>query len=202
MARNPRKTIRRSPVGGGMKMFQINEYVVYSNLGICQIREVRPARLGGAEPVCYVLKPLANPTSILYVPIDSEALLARIRPVLTRTEILALIEDMPAAEALGSRDERERSRDFMARVQSGDCRELIRVVRTLHLEKARKREHGKGLTTTDAKLMAQAENLLYDEFAFALGIDREAVVPFIQDHPRVQARSSISAASPGTWVRT
>ena len=56
------------------------------------------------------------------------------------------------------------------------------MVKTLHQEKARKREHGKGLTTTDTKLMAQAENLLYEEFAFALGIGREAVVPFIQDH--------------------
>ena len=56
--------------------------------------------------MCYVLKPLANPKSTLYVPVDSEALLARIRPVLTPAEILAMIEDMPAAETLGSRDER------------------------------------------------------------------------------------------------
>jgi CarD family transcriptional regulator len=165
-----------------MKMFQINEYVAYSNLGIFQVKEVRPARLGGAETMCYVLKHLANPNSTLYIPTDNHDLLVRIRPVLTRTKILAMIEGMSAEEVIEFKDDRERNRDFMIRVQSGDCRELIRVVKTLYQERAWKRKHGKSLTATDTKLMAQAENLLYDEFAFALGIDREAVVPFILDH--------------------
>jgi CarD family transcriptional regulator len=163
-------------------MFKINDYVVFGNLGICRITDIRPARLGGAEPVCYVLKSLADPASTLYLPTDSEDLPARIRPVVTRAEILALIEGMPGEATTWVQDERERSRDFLARVQSGNCRELVRVVKTLYQERARKRERGKTLTATDARLMAQAEKQLFDEFAFTLGIQREAVVPFILEH--------------------
>ena len=166
----------------GETMFQVNDYVVYSNLGICQIKDLRPARLGGAEPLCYVLKCLADPASTLFVPTDGADLEARLRPARTRAEVLALIQGMPAEPAVDIQDERERGRDLMARVHSGDCRQLIRVIKTLHQEQARKRARGKTLTTTDARILAQAERLLAEEFAFALGITPEAVVPFILEH--------------------
>ena len=57
----------------------------------------------------------------------------------------------------------------------------MRLVKTLYLEKISKKEKGKSLSTTDSRIMAIAEKLLYEEFAFVLNIEPKDVILFIQE---------------------
>jgi RNA polymerase-interacting CarD/CdnL/TRCF family regulator len=55
----------------------------------------------------------------------------------------------------------------------------VKLIRTLYLEKERKKGTGKRLNSTDVKIMTAAEKLLHEEFAVVLGIEPKDVVPHI-----------------------
>ena len=62
------------------------------------------------EGMFYVLKPNANPNSIIFVPAFNEKLVGRMQHILSRAEIDALILDAAqGADALWSSDRKERT---------------------------------------------------------------------------------------------
>jgi len=166
-------------------MFSLNDYVFYSTIGICQIADIRMVELGGlGKQECYVLKPLANPKSTIYFPASQNATLNTMRPVLTRKDIYSLIRHMPEEKSIWIDDARKRNKEYLAIIKTCDSRKLVRLIRTLQLEKNRDNKKGKGLNSTDSKIMIAAEKLLYEEFAFVLRIAINEVVPFIQKRIR------------------
>ncbi|HWQ10829.1 MAG TPA: CarD family transcriptional regulator [Holophaga sp.] len=163
-------------------MFNINDHVFYSSVGVCRISDIRAMKLGGAEEQkCYVLKLFKDPNSTIFVPTDNVELLRNMRAIMTKDEIEALIQDMPSEDTIWINNERERGTTFFEKARSCDSRELVKLVKTLYLERVNKKEKGKNLSTTDSRIMAIAEKLLYEEFAFVLNIDPKDVIPFIRE---------------------
>lgn len=58
-------------------------------------------------------------------------------------------------------------------------KELIKIIKTLYLQKQAKAIVNKRLTKTDEALMNAAEKQLHEEFAIALNISLDEVVPYI-----------------------
>jgi len=167
-------------------MFKVNDHVFYSSTGVCSISDIRIAKVGGmAERECYVLKPLRDSHSILYVPTDQTDLSSHMRHLMTKDEIMDLIHAMPGEDILLIINERERSKEYYARVSSCDSHDLVRVIKSLHHEQRRRKATGKGLNTTDSRIMTAAENLLHEEFAFVLGIPVKEVHSFILEELQV-----------------
>lgn len=163
-------------------MFAVNDYVFYVSTGVCRVIDTCVSKLKGMEgQACFVLQPITDPGSRLFVPMDHDDQLENMRPLLTKAEIHRMIEEMPATESIWIANERDRSSGYFARIRSCDSREWIKVIRTLYLEKMRKKASGKALTTTDSRIMAIAEKLLNEEFAFVLGIDPKDVAAYIRD---------------------
>lgn len=161
-------------------MFKINDYVYYGAVGVCRVAELRMVELGGmSSQECYVLKPLSDLTTSIYVPMSNQGILDHIRPVMSKDQIYELIDHMPEEATVWISDERQRSRVYYAKINSCDSRELVQLIKTLYLEKNH-HSKSKRLGTTDSKIMGTAERLLYEEFAFVLGLDPKEVPPFIQ----------------------
>ena len=81
----------------------------------------------------YTLKPVYSENSVIYVPMHNEALLHKMRRVLSPEEIYALIQAMPYQEVSWIEDENKRKetcRDILSR---GDRMELIRAIKALYL---------------------------------------------------------------------
>lgn len=64
-------------------------------------------------------------------------------------------------------------------LKSGDNKQLVKLIRTLYLEKEKKKVEGKKLYVNDEKIMTNAEKLLHEEFALVLDIKVDEVLPFI-----------------------
>lgn len=162
-------------------MYKVDDDVFYKGTGLCRVTAVRPVKLGGCgERVCYVLRPHGDPDSTVYIPVDNDELSELVRPVMTRLEAEALIDRMPDVPTPWIDNERDRSRDFLAMLRSCDSLHLVRLVRTLYLERIHRKEQGRTLGATDTKIMAAAERLLHEELAFVLGIVPGEVIPYIQ----------------------
>ena len=62
-----------------------------------------------------------------------------------------------------------------------DCKDWIKVIKTLYLRKMERVNDGKKMTATDHHYMELAENKLYQELGHALGIEPKRMVEYITE---------------------
>ncbi len=159
-------------------MFSIDDPVVYGSTGVCRIVDIRREKFGSrTDREYYVLQPVYGQGSTLYVPTDSPN--ARMRNILTEAEVHELIEAMPDITNEWIGDDQVRKALFQEILQTCDQRGLIRLIRTVHRRRSELTEKGKGISSGDAESMKAAERLLQNEFALALDIAPDQVVPYI-----------------------
>ena len=64
-------------------------------------------------------------------------------------------------------------------MKSGDCRQWIRIIKTLYLRKLQRNAQGKRITAVDEKYLRMAEDCLYSELSAALSLPKEQMVDYI-----------------------
>ena len=166
-----------------MKEFHKNEYVVYANTGICIIEDICPLPFSGKgeDLLYYVLKPLSNAYSTLYIPTNNEALRSKMRSVLTKEEIDDLLVHIKDQQ-LPWIEEKNARTDYCRKVLSeGNQQELLLLVSCMYVKKQEREAAGKKLPFADENVLKSIENLVGQEFAFSLGIPEEKVEKYIQD---------------------
>lgn len=160
-------------------MYSINERIHYGGSGVCLIQEIATMRVGCSRERYYVLKPIYQNASLIYVPVESTQLVAKMRPVLSRTEVDALIDSMPEIPIAWEEDPQARKNTFDHLLRSNECRSLIILIKTINAQKERRQADGKSLHVSDENILREAQRLLYDEFAGALNIQPAQVHDYI-----------------------
>ena len=128
----------------------------------------------------YVLQPVYDARSTVYIPTDSEKLASHARSLLSENEVYEIIDAMPAKGFEWVQNDKERSEFFRNVLESGTRTDIVNLISTLHNRKTELAGHGKKLRSSDEAIMQRAERLLYGEFAWVLGIDPSEVVDFIR----------------------
>ena len=161
-------------------MFQIGEYVVHITGGICQITEIAPLNIPGADKDrnYYVLNPIKPKGGKVFVPTDSEK---AIRQVMTDKEAWKLIDEIPNIKEKIVENEKLREACYKEAIRSCDCRELIGIIKSLHTRRNQRLAEGKKTTATDYKYYKLAEENLFSELAFAIGRERDEMPQLIED---------------------
>lgn len=160
-------------------MYQIHEIVLYSTQGVCEIKDIVEKQVGGKQVCYYVLKPLYDDKSTVFVPVDNPALTAHMRRTLSAQEVYKLVRAMPEEECIWIEDESLRRDQYKQILLSGDREKMVRLMKTLYLHRLSQKSKGKKLHSMDEHLLKEAEKLLYEEFAYALHIECDQVEPFI-----------------------
>lgn len=163
-------------------MFQNGDAVLYGGEGVCTVDEVREMKIGRQRGQYYVLRPVYREGSTIFVPVGSEPLMAKMRRVLSREEVDALLENIRQADLLWIDDIAERKTEFHRILSGGDRRELLGMIRLLYTHRERLRKGGKRLRSSDEQSLRDAEKLLNDEFAFVLQIRPREVPEYIRSH--------------------
>lgn len=161
-------------------MFAVNEKIHYGGSGVCMIQDIATMRFGRSRERYYVLKPVYQNASVIYVPVDNPQLVSKMRPVLTREEVDRLIAGMEEIPTAWEEDPQQRKASFDALLRSNECRSLIVLIKTLNAHKERRQADGKALHVADETYLREAQRLLYDEFAGALEIQPAQVHDYIQ----------------------
>ena len=161
-------------------MFSVNEKIHYGGSGVCVIQEIATMRFGRTREKYYVLKPVYQNASVIYVPVENQQLVSKMRPVLSREEVDRLIEGIAEIPTAWEEDPQARKASFDALLRSNECRSLIVIIKTLHAQKERRQADGKTLHVADETYLREAQRLLYDEFAGALEIQPTQVHAYIQ----------------------
>lgn len=161
-------------------MFQVNDYIVYGLTGVCQITDIARDEISNNDTRYYVLRPISNDNLVIKVPVGNRNV--AMRPIVNENDILLLMANITETETVWVDDDRQRNSKFKAALKSGKNEELIQIIRALYLEREARALVGKKLSKTDEDIMNAAEKHLNEEFAVALDISPEEVLPFILEH--------------------
>ena len=127
--------------------------------------------------VYYTLRPVYKSEAAVYAPVENPKSI--IRPILTKEEADQLIEEVPQLESVWIPNEKEREVQYKAALKSCDCRELIRIIKTLYDRKMDRIRDGKKVTVVDERYFRQAEEQLYGELAFAMNMERSRMSEYL-----------------------
>lgn len=159
--------------------FNVGEHVVYGSCEICKIEEKVKRCFDGINEKEYLrLIPIFSKSSNFYIPADDYE--GKIRRLLTKEEIYALIDEMPNAQTQWCDDKNQRKNRFFSVLRSDNYHELISMIRTIYEKRREQNSQGKKLHAVDEKVMHEAEKLIHHEFSFVLGIDEDEVDRFIE----------------------
>lgn len=162
-------------------MFQVGERIIYGSRGVCEIADVTCLKREGIpeDRVYYVLKPLWNKDSTILTPVDNDRII--MRSLITKDEAEKLISEMPVIEELEVPEEKQREQIYKDCMHTGNCREYIKMIKTLYHRKKVRVAAGKKITSTDERYLKQAEEALYSEFSVLFSIPREKMPEYISE---------------------
>lgn len=161
-------------------MFEVGEYVVCGSKGVCVVEKITTLDIAGVdkEREYYILKPKYQMGSTVYVPVDSAG--TSMRPVIRREEAQKLIDGIPDVPLLVITNEKLSEQMYRECLKSGNCREWVRILKTIWRRKQERLQAGRKVTAVDAKYFHMAEESLYGELAVALELDRDEVEAYIE----------------------
>ncbi len=164
-------------------MYQVNDFVLYTLNTICRIAEITTRNFGGKEIEYYILRPVYDEKATIYIPTNNLKLKSKMRSILSKEEIYQLISAMPQADYIWIEDDHKRKEVFQHIIDEGDRYQLISLIKTLYLQRQKRLQNKRSskMHVSDERFFKDAEKLLYDEFAFVLGISPQQVVDFISE---------------------
>lgn len=154
-------------------MYKVGDYVVKANTGICVIEEITKRKITEESPEkdYYVLSPLDDKRSRLFVPVSSEA--ANLRMAMDRTQAMELIRSIPSIKECWIDSDKLREKKYKEAIKSNDPVELVSIIKNLYIRNRERQEQGKKVTAIDDRYFKMAENTLYCELAHALDEDKD-----------------------------
>ena len=172
-------------------MFQKDDYVIYGNNGVCTVKDIGPLDIPGVpkERIYYTLIPYYAKDSQIFTPVDSNKVV--MRTLICEEEIMQLINEISSIELLWITDEKQRETQYKEALRTCDCRELVRIIKTIYQRNQARIAEGKKMTASDEKYFHLAEESLYGEFAITLGMERDQVRDFI--FKKVEQRETADA---------
>ena len=163
-------------------MYSIGDVVMYGSFGICWIESIEKRNLTGEEQEYYILKHTNSDKNIFYVPTDNAAAVSKMRPVCSKAEVDSLISHMNTEKPIWFENDLKRKEEYSRIIRDGNKQEIIRLIKTLYLRRKEVAKSGKKLHSSDINYLSTAENMLFEEFAYALDIDKSEVVDYIEQH--------------------
>lgn len=160
-------------------MFKIDDKVLYGSSGICVIEGKISREFKGKIIEYYVLKPIENMSSTVFVPVNNQELVSRIKKLLTEKEIEEMIKELPEDNLEWINHDNTRRDRFKSIVKSGNRKEIMRLIRTLYTKQIELKEAGRKMHAVDLGLFKEAQKILHDEMAYVLDIESDEVADYI-----------------------
>ena len=126
--------------------------------------------------------PVEESTAKVFLPVDIAE--KRIRPAMNSDDAWRLIKEIKAVDETLVENEKEREKLYKEAINSRDPKQLISIMKTLYIRRQKRLEEGKKTTAVDERYFKLAENQLYSELAFALGVEKSELNEIIEQNVR------------------
>ncbi len=161
------------------KRYTIGEKIIYSQSGVCAVEDITVNEFCGERTEYYVLRPLYDSGSLIYVPTANETLVSRIRDAMTEDEVNSIIDYMPNAEDIWIDNDNKRREAYSVILLENEPKRMTELIKTLRERREVQRMKKKRLHISDENFLERAQRIFCDEISFALGLERSAVDSYI-----------------------
>ncbi len=160
-------------------MFEKGEFLIYGNHGICRLEDIVHMNVAGVDKnqLYYMLVPLHLKESKIYIPVGSTKV--SMRRALNSQEAAQLVDGVVDIDAVSVEDEKQREYVYKKIMEKGRPQDWICMIKTLYIRRKERNSQGKKITAIDEKYLRMAEENLYSELSFALGIKKENMEEYI-----------------------
>lgn len=163
-------------------MFQIGDKVVYGVHGVCNVVD-QEERIIDRKKVTYLaLEPVGQGGSRYLVPTHNAAAMSKLKHMLSRQEMDALVCSEEVRADSWIPDENLRKQTYRELISGGDRAKLMRMVRTLYRHKAAQAAAGKKCHLCDENFLRDAEKLLVGEVSIVMDMTSEQAKSYLKEH--------------------
>lgn len=149
-------------------MFNKGDLLQYGNSGVCRIEDIVSDVPGFDKNMTYYLMvPLSNENSKIYLPTDSDS--ARMRPVMSGKEMTKVLEQLDDLKECVIPNEKQCEAVYREAMISLDCARWLELLKTLCMRKQARALQGKKVTSTDERYFKNVSGRLTEEMTVALG---------------------------------
>ena len=143
-------------------MFDINDNIMYGNVGVCRIDGILSGDKIGMNPDKKYYKLYSyGEKEVIYTPIDTNVFM---RKIMTKEQIKELIHKIPNLETI--------------KIHS---KNMLMLIKTIYKKNLDRKKDGKKERTIENIFFKEAQEKLHLEIAIAFGIDIEEVPKIIEN---------------------
>lgn len=163
-------------------MYQVGDQVVYGIHGVCRVIDQEEQVVDRKRVSYLVLEPIGQSGSKYLVPTHSQVAMSKLKPMLTREELEAMLTSDEVCVDGWIRDEGQRKQTYRELITSGDRVRLMCMVRSIYRHKAVQAAAGKKCHLSDDNFLRDAEKLLIGEVSVVLNMDAEEAKVYLRSY--------------------
>lgn len=156
-------------------MYKKGEHILYGLHGVCKIDAIEKKRFGDVFHDYYILKPVFDQGSTIFVATQKESLISKMIPLLNKDDICTLIDQLPDIEVCWIDNEQVRKETYKQILEGNNRRSQLSVFKTISLHRHKLLTQKRKMHSCDEILLKNYEKRLYGEFAFVLNKTQEEI---------------------------
>jgi CarD family transcriptional regulator len=154
-------------------MFDIDDVIIYSEHGLCQIDDICEKTIAGVTRTYYILHPLAQENLQISTPIDNNKVV--MLKTMEREEAEQLLESFKQSGIAWIEEHKKRYQQYLELMQTGDRKVIADIAITLMQKNLELKENNKRLYDQDRKLLQTIQNILFNEMAMSMNTSFEEI---------------------------
>lgn len=162
-------------------MYQIGQLLVYGVHGVCRVLDEEQRVVDRKKVTYLVLEPIGQEGAKFLVPTHNAAAMAKLRPMLNREALEALLESPGIRGEIWVRDDNRRKQLYRELIGSGDRERLLAMILLILRHKEEQAAAGRKCHLCDDNFLRDAEKLIIGEISVVMGIAPETAKAFLRE---------------------
>ncbi len=166
---------------GVFGVYSVGDVVFYSSTGICKVKNIGDPGVGLPTHVdYYTLEPISeNHREMIYVPVDTKAFMRRVISGEQAQEFIDKVKDLRPIYP-ESRNPKAVQDFYNGLMSTYDSMDLLQIIVSLTAKKKEVAAKNKSLNQTQSSYLRRRQEMVYNEFAYALGKTRREISDIIE----------------------
>ncbi|MGN0507609.1 MAG: CarD family transcriptional regulator [Ruminococcus sp.] len=164
-----------------MDNFKKGEKVIYSVNGVCEITDITEKVFGKTVMRYYVLKPISNNEATLFVPVNNENLVRKMKRLMTQSQLDKVLNDISEKEVEWNSNEVIRKEEFRNTISFGNISEILILLKSIWLHRRTQNSKGRKLHISDEMYLREAEKIIKEEISTVIGVEQDDVIPYVKN---------------------
>lgn len=163
-------------------MYQIGDYVIYGIHGACRVMGTEKQLVNRKRTEFLVLEPLVQSGSKYYVPTENPTAMGKLRSVLSKDELIQLLDSDAVRQDCWISDEGQRKQEYRELIVASDRLRLMQMVSSLYRYRGTQEAAGRKFHQCDENFLRDAEKLLSSEISLVMDLPADEARDFLRKH--------------------